>query len=721
MLIEALAIGGLGFVAAAGLGVAARVFAVETDPLAEAVEEVLAGANCGGCGFASCAAAAEAIASCKADVNICVAGGPPVAEAVAQVMGVEATYREPEVAKVDCRYGLEEADLKYSYDGLDDCRAAVLLAGGPKECPIGCVGLGTCAKVCPFGAITMGEDHLPKVDPYKCTGCGTCVRHCPKFIIHLTSVTNRILDFNHTYNCLAPCQNTCPAQIDIPAYIKAIAERRFEEALHIIKEHNPLPICIGRVCPHPCEDQCRRGLDGEPININHLKRFVADYEMNSGKRYEPFCLPKNDRKVAIVGGGPAGLTAAYYLARLGYAPTIFEAMPELGGMMRYGIPEYRLPKKIMDWEIQGILELGVEARCNQRMGKDFTLADLRNEGFEAVFLGVGAWASRNLRVEGEDLDGVLAGTSLLIDRGLGKETPVGKRVVIIGGGNTAIDCARTCWRLGAEEVTVLYRRSRAEMPANDLEIEEAEREGIKFHFLAAPTRLIGEDGKLKALEYIRMELGEPDASGRRRPVPIEGSETTLECDNVIAAIGQFPNLDFLEQDEQAKDLERTKWNTIAADEQVDSTNIPGVFSGGDVVLGAATVVQAIGMGRRAARAIHFYLSESAPSDPDQPDTCASPQAPGPFAAPETWVTDPKQVLTRHDIPGAPDPGQRAKMPELSVEERAGNFKEVELGLAEEAAVAEAQRCLQCGLICYRRDPAKTAQPLTGAGSELGRQ
>ncbi len=442
MLIEALTIGGLGFVAAAGLGVAARIFAVEADPKIDEVEENLAGANCGGCGFASCRNAAEAVVAGKAPTNLCVAGGPPVAERVAAVMGVAAVYREPELARVDCSYGVPKADLKFAYQGHEDCRSAVMLAGGPKLCQIGCVGLGTCAKVCPFGAITMGEDRLPRVDAMKCTGCGTCVRNCPKFIIHLTSVTDRILGFNHTYNCLAPCQNTCPAQIDIPAYVRAIGEGHFEEALHIIKEHNPLPICIGRVCPHPCEDQCRRGLEGEPININHLKRFAADYEMNSGKRYKPFCLPKNQRKVAIVGGGPAGLTAAYYLARLGYAPTIFEAMPELGGMLRYGIPEYRLPKKIMDWEIEGILGLGVEAQVNQRMGADFTLADLRKEGFEAIFLGIGAWASRNLQVEGEDLGGVLPGTSMLIDRGLRKATPVGEKVVIIGGGNTAIDCAR---------------------------------------------------------------------------------------------------------------------------------------------------------------------------------------------------------------------------------------------------------------------------------------
>ncbi|MCB2185821.1 MAG: FAD-dependent oxidoreductase [Deltaproteobacteria bacterium] len=685
MLFEALAIGGLGLVSALGLGVASRVFAVEVDPLVEAVEEALPGANCGGCGFAGCSSAALAIASGKAPANICVGGGPEVGEAVGVIMGVSVGFREPDIALVDCTYGTDKAELKYLYDGVQDCRAAALLAGGPKVCEVGCLGLGSCAKACPFGAITIGPDHLPKVDSRICTGCGTCERVCPKNIIHLNSVSRRMLGFNAKYNCLAPCQATCPAQIDIPGYIKAIGEGRYEDAVTIIKEHNPLPLVCGRVCPHPCEDQCRRGLDDDPININHLKRFAADYEMFSGKRFHPYCLPKNDRKVAIVGGGPAGLTCAYYLARMGYAPTIFEAQPYLGGMLRYGIPEYRLPKKILDWEIQGILDLGVEVKSGMALGTDFTLEGLRQEGYEAIFMGVGCWASRSMRVEGEDLNGVLPGTDMLIDRGNLKDTPVGERVVIIGGGNTAMDCARTCWRLGAKEVTVLYRRSRAEMPANDIEVEEANHEGIKFVYLAAPTKLIGKDGKLTGLEYIQMELGEPDASGRRRPVPKEGSETILECDNVISAIGQFPDLAFLEKDAEAKDLELTKWNTINANEQVGSTNIPYVFAGGDAVHGAATAVAAIGAGRRAARAIHLYLA----GEDNTP--------------PENWVRDRKEVTTIGNIPAAAPAGApRVKMPELSVDERANSFIEVELGLTEEMARKEAARCLQCGLICYRR-------------------
>ncbi|ADK85110.1 electron transport complex, RnfABCDGE type, B subunit [Desulfarculus baarsii DSM 2075] len=682
MLIEALAIGGLGLASALGLGVAARIFAVEVDPLVQEIEEALPGANCGGCGFAGCASAAVAIASGKAPANVCVGGGPEIGATIAKILGVEVSFREPQIALPDCTYGTDKAELKFNYDGVRDCRAAVLLAGGAKVCEIGCLGLGTCAKACPFGAITIGADNLPHIDPSLCTGCGTCERVCPKNIIHLSSSTDRILQFNALENCVAPCQATCPAQINIPGYIKAVAEGRYEDAVLIIKEHNPLPLVCGRVCPHPCEDACRRGLDGEPVNINHIKRFAADYELNSGKRIKPLLLPSNGRKVAIIGGGPAGLTVAYYLVRLGYVPTIFEQQPKLGGMLRYGIPEYRLPKKILDWEIQGILELGVEARVNQKMGHDFTLQSLKDEGFEAIFVGPGCWASRNMQLEGEDLQGVLPGTDMLIDRGLEKPTPVGEKVVIIGGGNTALDCARTCWRLGAKEVTVLYRRSRKEMPANDIEVEEGAHEGLNYKFLAAPTRLIGENGKLKALEYITMELGEPDASGRRRPVPKKGSETIIEVDNVIAAIGQFPDLAFLEGD---SGLKVTRWNTIDADETLGQTSVPGIFAAGDAVSGAATVVAAIGGARKAARSIHLYLGGKAQGDP------------------ERWYKKPSDVNRRiTQIVGAPEPGTRAKMRELTVSERANSFVEVELGLLEEDARREAQRCLQCGLICYKK-------------------
>jgi len=356
-------------------------------------------------------------------------------------------------------------------------------------------------------------------------------------------------------------------------------------------------------------------------------------------------------------------------------------MPKLGGMLRYGIPEYRLPKAILDWEIEGIIGMGVEVKTGVRMGQEITLQSLKDEGFEAVFLGTGAWDSRGLGVEGEELEGILPGTRFLIDRGLEKDTPVGEKVAIIGGGNTALDAARTSWRLGAQEVTVIYRRSRTEMPANDIEIEEAEQEGVKFHYLAAPTRLIGHDGRLTHLEYIEMELGEPDESGRRRPVPKPGSETAIPVDNVIAAIGQFPVTDFLKQDGVALSRRDTIEVTNRA---TGETNLEGVFAGGDAVTGASIAVEAIGAGRRAARSINLFLRGE------------------PVTAPEETISAESEILDPEELRGIPQ-SARVRMLELPVEERRGSFKEVELGLTEEMARAEAGRCLRCGLLCYRKE------------------
>lgn len=681
-----LVMGGLGIVVGAGLAIASKIFYVYVDPKIEAIEEALPGANCGGCGLPGCNANAEAIVKGKASPSSCVAGGPELAAEIAEIMGVKLELREPEIAKPGCTYGVQDADLKFRYDGVQDCRAAVLLNGGSKLCPIGCLGLGTCVKACPFDALRIGPDNLPVVDMEKCTGCGTCERVCPKNIIHLTSNTLRIMHLNVLDECLAPCQQRCPAQVDIPLYIRLIDQGRDKEALQVIKESVPMPLSIGRVCPHFCESECRRNSVDEPVNINHLKRFCADKELKSGTRYETPKAPLSEKKVAIVGGGPAGLAAAYYLRRLGHASTIFEAMPKLGGMLRYGIPEYRLPKNTLDWEIEGITGLGdIDVRMNKRFGKDFNLQSLKDEGFDAVFIGIGAWGSRNMRVEGEDLEGVLSGTQYLIQMGLEKDVNIGKRVAIIGGGNTAIDAARTSWRLGADEVTVIYRRSRKEMPAADYEVAEAEAEGIKFHFLAAPTRLIGENNRLTALEFLKMELGEPDASGRRRPVPVEGTETIIELDNVIAAIGQFAMYDkeALECDEGEVTLNR--WNTIDTDEDTGQSNIDWVFAGGDGVTGPATVVEAFGAARKAAMSIHSYLNGET--------RVKAPQK----LSKKIWDEATEEELK--NVPVSP----RNKMPDIHVPERAGSFTEVELGFSEEQARDEAKRCLQCGIYCYRRN------------------
>jgi len=680
MLAGMLAIGGIGLIASILLGIASKIFYVAVDPVVLAITEALPGANCGACGFAGCSSAAKAIAKAKATADACLAGGPDVAVAVAEILGVSVEVKEPDKAHLGCTYNIQEADKKFIYDGTRDCRAATLLFNGSKLCEIGCLTLGTCVNACPFDALSIGKSGLPEVNEHLCTGCGTCEKLCPKGIIKLTSQTRRIQHIYTEDECTSPCQRTCPAGIDIPEYIRQINQGNYREAIMVIKERNPFPLTCGRVCPHPCEDMCRLSKVCDPVNINHLKRFVADIEMNSGDRIIPYKAPDTEKKVAIIGGGPGGLTCAYYLARLGHSPTIFEAMPKLGGMLRYGIPEYRLPKKILDWEINGILETGVEVKTDTTMGKDFTLKTLKDDGFDAVFLGTGAWDTRSLGVEGEDFEGVLPGTHFLIDRGLGKETPVGDKVAIIGGGNTALDAARTSWRLGAKEVTIIYRRSRKEMPANDIEIEEAGKEGVVFHYLAAPVKLMGEKGKLTHLEYLEMELGEPDESGRRRPVPKKGTETVIEVDNVINAIGQFPVTDFLKAD----GVGLTKWNTIdVVNELTCETNIEGVFAGGDAATGASILVEAVGAGRRAARSIHLYLNGQE------------------IGVPENAI-DKKSKLPDVEELKAVKASERVHMLELTVDERRLSFKEVELGLDEKMTEGEADRCLSCGLICYRK-------------------
>jgi formate dehydrogenase beta subunit len=382
-------------------------------------------------------------------------------------------------------------------------------------------------------------------------------------------------------------------------------------AVNTIRERNPLLLSCGRVCPHPCENYCRRGLEDEAVSINQLKRFVADYEMNSGRRFPIACAPDTGKRVAVIGGGPAGVSCAYFLRRLGHHPTIYDAMSKLGGITRYGIPEYRLPDQVLDWEIEGILNLGIDVHYNTVLGEDFTIQSLRDEGYDAIFMGIGAWKDYTLGIKGEDLKGVSQGINFLssVADSPDKRVPIGKRAAVVGGGNSAIDCVRTLLRLGCEEVYIVYRRTRKEMPANEVEIEAAEHEGIKFQFLAAPTRVIDDgDGNVKGLEYLQMELGEPDASGRRRPVPIEGSETILDVDMVISAISQQPDIRFMEGEPDRENISITRWNTFDNDPETLQCSVPYLFTGGDVATGPSLVVDAIGGGRRAARSIHQYMT-----------------------------------------------------------------------------------------------------------------
>ena len=474
---------------------------------------------------------------------------------------------------------------------------------------------------------------------------------------------------DHEGDCVAPCSLNCPAHTDIQGYLKAIANGDDKEAVKIIKEKIPIPASIGRVCPHPCESNCRRRLVEEPLSVAYLKAFAADNDLASADPYTAVCDEASGKKVAIIGGGPAGLTAAYYIRLAGHDVTIYEAMPEMGGMLRYGIPEYRLPKAVLAKEVEAIAKLGVEMKNNIKVGKDISFEEIKN-GADAVLVTVGAWKGSSIRCKGEDLDGVLSGIDFLREVNMGNIPEIGKNVAVVGGGNTAMDACRTAVRCGAENVYVIYRRTRAEAPAEDIEIEEAIEEGVEFLFLTNPDEIIGENGKVKAVKLQIMELGEPDASGRRKPVAVEGAFKTIDVDTVISAIGQKYAPAGLEE------IATTGWGTIQADESTCLTNIEGVFAAGDATNnGASIAIDAIAEANIAARAINAYLL-GMPMD-----------FPKPYYS-ERNVTA-EMLADREKKP-------RAVMSVKDPEYRKHNFDAVLNGFTEEQAREEAKRCLECG-------------------------
>ena len=461
----------------------------------------------------------------------------------------------------------------------------------------------------------------------------------------------------------APCSHTCPAGVDVPRYIRFIAEGKFAEAVALIREKIPFPSVCGHICVHPCEAKCRRGLLDDAIGIRVLKRFAAEHDTGLWKPNSKVA-PATGKRVAIVGSGPAGLTAAYYLAKLGHSVTVFEALPEPGGMMRVGIPDYRLPKDILRAEIEEIESVGVDIKTNTPVD---SLDGLFKTGYNAIFLAIGAHQGIKIGVKGEDSPRVRECVSFLRDVSLGKGVKLGDRVAVIGGGNAAIDSARTALRLGAKEVTIVYRRTQTEMPASAEEIDGAIAEGVEIHFLAAPSRIIGRNGELE-LECLGMRLGEVDASGRRRPEPIEGSEFIMSFDTIIAAIGQRPEIP------GRFNLTPGRGNTIQVDPDTLATSRDGVFAGGDAISGPASVIEAIANGRQAAISIDKYLGGSGEID----ETLAPPEE---AAAPLGEAVE----------------GRRAEVPTLPVAERLKGFSQVELGLSEEMAIKEAERCLRCDL------------------------
>lgn len=417
--------------------------------------------------------------------------------------------------------------------------------------------------------------------------------------------------------CKKPlCVEGCPVNVQIPHFIKCIVDGDIKEALRIIKETNNLPAICGRVCPQEeqCESKCILGRKGEPVAIGRLERFAADYMMEQEEDQQVPGMAKRDKKIAIVGSGPAGLTAAADLAKLGYDVTVFEAFHEPGGVLVYGIPEFRLPKSLVRKEIDGLKKLGVKFETNVIIGKTITIDELLDNGYEAVFIGTGAGLPKFMNIPGENLNGVYSANEYLTRINLMKaydfpnsHTPIkqGKKVAVVGGGNVAMDAARSALRLGAEEVHIIYRRSEEEMPAREEEVHHAKEEGIIFDVLTNPVEILGQDGWVTGIKCIRMELGEPDASGRRRPIPIEGSEFVMDIDTVIMAIGTSPNPLIKST---TKDLAVYPWGGIIIDEETGATSKDRVYAGGDAVTGAATVILAMGAGKRAAKAIHEKLS-----------------------------------------------------------------------------------------------------------------
>jgi heterodisulfide reductase subunit A len=538
------------------------------------------------------------------------------------------------------------------------------------------------------------------IDTKNCTSCAECEKVCPVFYeneFEANLVKRRAISkmfaqaVPSTYYInkrgKAPCRSSCPADVPVQGYIALIREKKYKEALKLHREENPFPSICGRVCTHPCELSCTRDLVDEPISIMGLKRFIADYEFELGEIPLPEMLEKKGKRVAIIGSGPAGLTAAYFLAKNGYKSIIFEALPKAGGMLRFGIPEYRLPSKILDLEIDMIKRMGVEIKTNTQIKSSDEVWKLKeSDKFDAVFLATGAGKNISIGIEGENLKGVTSGVDFLRDYKLSKINKVDGIVAVIGGGNAAIDSSRTAFRLGAKEVHIFYRRSREEMPALDEEIEDAQEEGVRINYLTAPVAIMGKDGKVHKLKLIRNKLGEPDSSGRRRPVPIEGSEYDVSVDLVILAIGQEPDVSYLTSGQKKFELMPDKSIKLGR-KDILLVNDEGIFAGGDIILGPATVTEAIGHGKLAARVISEFLEGQKLEDIEVKIR----------AEKESKIRlKPEEVFTEKEL-DLFERYNRTRIEKLSIKERIKSFNEVVKAISEQQAIAEADRCLNCGI------------------------
>lgn len=670
--------GGLGVVVGVGLALASKIFYVYVDPKILSIEDALPGANCGGCGLPGCSANAEAIVAGKAAPNSCVAAGVEVAEEIAAIMGMAIEAKEPDIALPGCTYGVQDADTRYVYDGMPDCRAVALLGGGMKVCTIGCLGLGTCARVCPFDAITMGPEGLPVVSEVKCTGCGTCERACPKHIITLSSVTRRILREYTVDDCTTPCQRACPAGIDICEYIRQISLGDYHRAVQVIKEHNPFPTVIGRICPRPCENECRRQFADEAVAINFLKRYAADYEKESGNRVQPYKAPASGRKVAVVGGGVEGLSTAFFLSRLGHDVTVYEATPKLGGLLRSAIAKYRLADDILDWDIDGILAMGVKAETHRALGQHITIDSLLRQDCDALFLAAGGWDSRLARGGVSEIESPVPGTYLLVDvvkaGRLGDELPTfGEDVVIVGGGKLAPETMDICMKSGAKRIHLALRELQIDSVLNPEDQEKLQQNGVDIHVATGIGKLYGQGSQLNEIELI-------DLTG--------GEKQRIAASTLLLAAGRFPELIFRKQEaepgdytEPAASEEQVRWEAIEPYKSPAHRSEMGLFADGDVLSDYSAAIKAIGAGRRAAASVHEVMYDISLEHPEN------------VLTPESKI---QNIHHANDVL----PDSRKIMP-LSSPSELPRTGELEKGFSEEEARAEANRCLQCGLICYQ--------------------
>jgi NADPH-dependent glutamate synthase beta subunit-like oxidoreductase len=524
----------------------------------------------------------------------------------------------------------------------------------------------------------MGPQGLPVVSENKCTGCGTCERVCPKHIINLSSITRRIIREYTTEECTTPCQRGCPAGINIREYIRQISLGNNHRAVQVIKERNPFPAVIGRICPRPCELECRRNYIDEPVAINYLKRYAADYEKESGNRILPYKAPATGRKIAVVGGGVQGLSAAFFTARLGHDTTVFEATPKLGGLLRSAISKDRLPEEILDWDIEGIMEMGVKIETHKALGKDFSIDALFKEGFEAVFLASGGWDSRLARGATADIESPIPGTYMLVDLiRFGTQSsgsiPVGSDVVIVGGGSLALDAAKVCKGLDAKTITVLFRETWENSPISDAEVEKRGLTDLNVIYNAAINRLVGEAERLDQVEYI-----EADTLQR----------TAITAQTLVFATGRFPELVFVKPEPEAAEIEDGDpalplaggWEGIQTYKQPEFKDAVGLFAEGDVLADYSAAIKAIGAGRRAAASIHQVMHGLTPNLSEK-------------------VITPQSALQNVYHVEKVQASQRQIMPICSGKELA-ICGEIERGFSADMAKEEASRCLQCGLICY---------------------